>query len=52
MNTSRRTGLFAQLLVCLLGLCSPLVGAMAEKGWVEIRSPHFRVVSDGTERTS
>ena len=43
-------GSIARLLVCLFGLFLPLGESAAEKGWVEVRSPHFRVLSDGSEK--
>src|SRR5438105_1768351 len=51
MKTSHRRGLgsFAVLLALLLGLFSPAGESAAEKGWGEVRSPHFRVLSDGSE---
>ena len=48
--TRKRLGWIASHLVCLIVLLWPPGAPAAEKGWVEVRSPHFRVLSDGSEK--
>jgi hypothetical protein len=38
------------LSILLLTFCTFVSASAAEKPWVEVRSPHFRVLSDGSER--
>jgi Tfp pilus assembly protein PilF len=38
------------LSILLLTFCALLSASAAEKPWVEVHSPHFRVLSDGSER--
>src|SRR5436305_6182258 len=40
----------ASLAFALFVLWSSMVGAAADKQWVEIRSQHFRVLTDGTDK--
>ncbi len=37
-------------ILLLLLVLLPLPASAADKSWIEVRSPHFRVLSDGTER--
>ncbi len=37
-------------LACLVLLCNSLLTFATDKPWIEIRSPHFRVLTDGSEK--
>src|SRR5689334_12073255 len=41
---------FAPCLACVLFLALHVSAYGADKGWVEVRTAHFRVISDGTEK--
>jgi len=47
---SRRIIYFVALLTALSAASSPAVVASEIRPWTEIRSPHFRVLTDGTEK--
>lgn len=38
------------IVLCLFGTFVFLPSARAEDRWTEVRSPHFRVITDGSEK--
>jgi Tfp pilus assembly protein PilF len=46
----RRIGYFVALLAALSAVAMPRVAAADQKPWLEVRSPHFRVLTDGSAR--
>jgi tetratricopeptide (TPR) repeat protein len=48
LTVSRRTAYFVSLLTALTILASPRIAAAGVQPWIEIRSPHFRVLTNGS----